>query len=170
MKIPFEARYDRQTFYWAVRLANAPRRGGRIVFWLAVGAFLALLWVTFSVWSQTRSLAGIAMYLLLLLILLAFILQGLLPPWLAARKMWQNPRVRRPLKGWADKRGLVYDLPEGQQVFPWTRFIRLRRNGRLLTLVTREGLMLLFTPAYFRRPADWQRFLALIQSHIVSTQ
>lgn len=170
MKVKFSAHYDRATFFKAVRVANAPRRGGRLAFWLASGAFVGLAWVTIRAWLVRPSLADVGMYLLLLLILLAFILQNILPPYFAARKMWRNPRVRRPLPGGADGQGLFYDLPEGRQTYQWTRFLRLRRSGDLLTLVTREGLLLLFTPAYFKKTADWERFVRLVQDHVVSTQ
>ncbi len=170
MKIRFQGQYDRKTFFAAVRLANAPRTGGRVTFWLALGAFFGLGFVAWRAWLAEPTLASVGMYLLLLFILLAFIGQYLLPPWFTARKLWADPNVRRPLKGWADERGLTYQLPDGDRRLEWGRFLRLRARPGLLTLVTREGLMLLFTPQFFKNPAQWQKFLRLVRSKVISTQ
>ncbi len=171
MKIRFQGQYDRASFFAAVRLANSPRsRSARLTFWLALGAFVGVGVATWRAWQVTPQLQHIALYLVLLGILLAFLLQNILPPWLAARRLWQNPNVRRPLQGWADEKGIVYLLPEGERRLTWERFIRLRQRPAMLTLVTREGLMLLFTPLFFRTPTQWQKFLQLVRRKVISVQ
>ncbi len=170
MKIRFRAQYDRKTFFKGVRLANAPRRGGRITFWLSLGAFFGLGGAAIRSWMLEPGMTSVGVYLLLMLILLAFIGQYVLTPWLAARKLWANPRVQRPFEGWADARGLTYTLPEGQRTFSWSDFIRLRQAPGMLALVTRQGLMLLFTPQFFSSQARWDAFLRLVRGKVVSVQ
>lgn len=169
-KIHFSGQYTRPLFFRGVRLANAPRRGGQITFWLALGAVLGLLWVAWQAWRNGASASSLGMYAVVLFLLLLFIGQAALLPWLAARKLWQNPNVRRPLQGWANEQGITYRLPQGEKHIAWERIIRLRQRPDLLALVTREGLMLLFTPDFFHKPAHWERFRHLVRTHVIPLQ
>lgn len=169
-KVHFSGQYTRPLFFRGVRLANAPRRDGQITFWLALGAALGLLWVMLQAGRNGASASALGMYGVVLFLLLLFLGQALLLPWLAARRLWRNPNVRRPLQGWADERGITYRLPQGETLITWERIVRQRQRPDLLALVTREGLMLLFAPDFFRKTAHWERFRQLVRAHVISWQ
>jgi hypothetical protein len=82
--------------------------------------------------------------------------------------MWRNPSVRRKLTGVVSKKGIKYRLKEGSNELLWERFIRVRKAQNLVTLVTHEGLLIIFPRSFFKNEADWQKFERLVDMKIVS--
>jgi hypothetical protein len=117
---------------------------------------------------ETGDLLGNATYIVLVMIIGAFLARSYLQPHLAAREMWSNPSVRRKLDGVVTKKGITYRLEEGNNEIPWERFLRVRKARNLTTITTREGLLVIFSQRFFKNDADWQRFNSLVDSKVVS--
>lgn len=117
---------------------------------------------------ETGDLLSNATYIVLVMIIAAFLVRSYLQPYLAARQMWKNPSVRRKLAGIVTKKGVLYRLEAGENEIQWERFNRVRKAQNLTTLVTREGLLVIFPQHFFRNQADWERFNNLVDSKIVS--
>ncbi len=91
-----------------------------------------------------------------------------LQPYLGARSLWANPSVRRKLAGVVTKNGIVYQLDVGNNEILWERFNRVRKANNLITLVTREGLLVIFPRTFFKNEADWRKFERLVDTRIVT--
>jgi len=117
---------------------------------------------------ETGDLLSNATYIVLVMIIAAFLVRSYLQPYLAARQMWKNPSVRRKLAGIVTEKGVLYRLEAGENEIQWERFNRVRKAQNLTTLVTREGLLVIFPQHFFRNQADWERFNNLVDSKIVS--
>ena len=129
---------------------------------------VAALAVLVSRLIETGDLLSNATYIVLVMIIAAFLIRSYLQPFLAARQMWKNPSVRRKLAGIVTKKGVLYRLETGENEIQWERFNRVRKAQNLTTLVTREGLLVIFPQHFFRNQADWKRFNNLVDSKIVS--
>lgn len=166
MEIKFQGQYDRRTFTRAVRLANQPPRNqARFVWFMLLFAVGALVLMVYRV-IETRDLGGNAV------LLGAAALMSLAVGWVAFRpdfialKMWANPGTRRELKGTVSNRGIIYELREGRNEIRWERFNRVRVRGEIVSLVRRDGLLVVFPRRFFKRDSDWRKFLKLVESKI----
>ena len=149
-------------------LANQPPRSRLFVRTFMSAFVLVALVVLVSRLVETGDFLGNATYIVLVMIILAFLVRSYLQPYLAARQMWKNPSVRRKLAGVVTKKGILYRLDEGENEIQWERFNRVRKVNNLTTLVTREGLLVIFPQHFFRNQADWERFNRLVDSNVVS--
>lgn len=129
---------------------------------------VAALAVLVSRLIETGDILANATYIVLVMIIAAFLTRSYLQPYLAARQMWKNPAVQRKLTGSITKKGILYQLETGKNEILWERFSRVRKAWNLTTLVTREGLLVIFPQHFFRNQADWERFNNLVDSKIVS--
>ena len=169
MDISFRGQYEKDLFYKAVVLANQPARNRKILNWfmlffmLAAGVVLVQRAVenelVFDVYTNVAIsiLFGVAVFQLFVF----------LQPRFAARTLWNNPSVQRPLRGTISSRGITYALEAGQNHIPWENINRLRRNPSMVTLVTIKGLLLIFPKRFFKNDADWNRFNALIEKKVI---
>jgi len=168
MEISFRGQYDQDLFLKSVMLANQPPKSRLFVrtfmsvFIVAAVAVLVLRLI------ETGDILSNATYIVLVMIIAAFLARSYLQPYLAGRQMWKNPSVRRTLNGVVTKKGILYQLDVGKNEIQWERFNRVRKIHNLTTLVTREGLLLIFPQHFFRNQADWERFNNLVDSKIVS--
>lgn len=168
MEISFRGQYDKDLFYKSVMLANQPPRNRRTVQSFMLVFILVALVVLIMRLIQTGDILGHATYITLVMLIGAFLAQSYLQPYLTARKMWNNPSVRRKLAGVVTKKGIEYRLEVGNNEIPWDRFTRKRKVKNLVTLVTREGLLVIFPCTFFKNEADWQKFERLVDTKIVS--
>ena len=168
MQIPFRGQYDRDLFFKSVMLANQPPKNRLFVRRFMSVFVVAALGVLVTRLVETGDFLGNATYIVLVMIISAFLVRSYLQPYLAARQMWKNPSVRRKLVGTVTKKGIMYQLEEGHNEILWERFNRVRKARNLTTLVTREGLLVIFPQRFFRSYADWERFNRLVDSSIVS--
>ena len=168
MEISFRGQYDKDLFYKSVMLANQPPRNRRIVqsFMLAF-IFVAIIVLIVRL-VETGDIFGNAIYITVVMLIGAFLARAYLQPYLAARRMWSNPAVQRKLAGAVTKKGIEYRLGEGINEIPWDRFTRVRKAKNLITLVTREGLLVIFPRTFFKNEGDWQKFERLVDTKIVS--
>ena len=149
-------------------LANQPPKNSRFVRrFMSVFIVVAIV-VLVSRLIETGDILGNAPYIVLVMIVGALVARSFLQPYLAARSMWANPSVRRNLVGVVTKKGILYRLEAGSNVILWERFNRVRKVRNLITLVTREGLLVIFPRAFFKNDADWHRFERLVGTKIVS--
>jgi len=164
MEIPFKGQYDRNIFFRAVKLANRPPRNQvrflGLISLFAVGALGLMVYRIVT----SGDFAANAIWLLAALLMVAVLGWVTFQPYFLARKMWANPGTRRPLRGTITHRGVVYDLPEGRNEIPWSRFRRLRKSQDLVTLVRDDGLLVVFPQSFFKKSADWRKFLKLLES------
>ena len=168
MEISFRGQYDKNLFYKSVMLANQPPRNRRIVQSFMLVFILVALVVLIMRLIQTGDILGHATYITLVMLIGAFLAQSYLQPYLTARKMWNNPSVRRKLVGIITKKGIEYRLETGNNEISWDRFTRKRKVQNLVTLVTREGLLVIFPRTFFKSETDWQKFERLVDTKIVS--
>ena len=168
MEIIFRGQYDKNLFYKSVLLANQPPKNRRIVQSFMLAFILVAIVVLVIRLVQTRDILGHATYIVVVMLIGAFLGRSYLQPYLAARKMWANPSVRRKLAGVITKIGIEYRLEAGNNEITWERFTRVRKAQNLVTLVTREGLLVIFPRSFFKSEADWQKFGKLVDTKIVS--
>ena len=167
MEISFRGQYDKDLFYRAVILANQPPRNRRLmnlfmgIFVLAAGVILVQRVI------ESGNILENAAYIALLMIVAAFVVRPIFQPRLAARRMWNNPALQRPLAGIVDKQGITYTLEAGQNHIPWENINRMKKNAAMVTLVTITGLLLIFPNRFFKNDADWGRFNALIEKKVI---
>lgn len=168
MEIAFRGQYDKNLFYKSVMLANQPPRNRRLVqSFLLVFIVMAIVVLVVRL-IETRDISGHAIYITVVMLIGAFLARSYLQPYLAARKMWINPSVRRKLAGIVTKKGIEYRLEGGINEILWERFMRVRKAQNLITLVTREGLLVIFPRTFFKNDGDWQKFERLVDTKIVS--
>jgi hypothetical protein len=168
MEISFRGQYDKDLFFRSVMLANQPPKRRRFVrTFLSVFIVVAIA-VLISRLIESGDILGHATYIVVVMILGAFLLRSYLQPYLGARSMWANPSVRRKLTGVITKKGILYRLEARNNEILWERFTRVRKVNNLITLVTREGLLVIFPRAFFKNDSDWQRFERLVDTKIVS--
>jgi len=168
MEISFRGQYDKNLFFKSVMLANQPPKNRRFVQTFMLVFIAAAIGVLSMRLIESGDILGNATYIVLVMIIGAFLLRSYLQPYLAARELWANPSVQRKLAGVVTKRGIVYRLEAGSNEILWERFLRVRKVRGLTTLVTREGLLVIFPQHFFRNNADWERFNHLVDSKIVS--
>jgi hypothetical protein len=167
MEIAFSGQYDKELFFRSVMLANQPPKNQRLVRSFMLVFILAAVVVLIARLIDTGDILGNAMYIAVVMIVGAFLARSYLQLYLGARSMWANPSVRRKLSGVVTKKGIRYQLEEGHNEILWERFNRVRKVNSLVTLVTREGLLVIFPRTFFKNDADWQRFERLVDTRIV---
>ncbi|MGD8404716.1 MAG: YcxB family protein [Anaerolineales bacterium] len=168
MEITFRGQYDKGQFYKSVMLANQPPKNRRIVQSFMLAFILVAIVVLVIRLIETRDIFGNAIYITVVMLISAFLARSYLQPYLAARSMWSNPAVQRKLVGVVTKKGIEYRLEAGISEIPWERFTRMRKARNLVTLVTREGLLVIFPRTFFKNESDWQKFERLVDTKIVS--
>jgi len=168
MEISFRGQYDKELFFKSVMLANRPPKNRRFVQSFMLVFILVAIVVLISRLIETGDILDNAMYIVVVMIVSAFLVRSYLQPYLGARSMWASPSVRRRLAGVVTKNGITYRLEAGNNEIRWERFNRVRKAKNLVTLVTREGLLVIFPRTFFKNEADWQRFERLVDTKIVS--
>lgn len=168
MEISFRGQYDKELFFKSVRLANQPPKNRRFIQTFMLVFVVAAIAVLISRLIESGNILDNATYIVLVMIVGAFLARSYLQPYLAAREMWSNPSVRRKLNGVVTKKGITYRLEAGNNEILWERFLRVRKARNLTTLTTREGLLVIFPQRFFKNQADWERFNSLVDSIVVS--
>ena len=168
MEITFRGQYNKNLFYKSVMLANQPPRNRRIVQSFMLVFIVVAIVVLVIRLIETRDILGHATYITVVMLIGAFLARSYLQPYLAAREMWNNPSVQRKLAGVITKKGLEYRLEARKNEILWERFTRVRKTKNLVTLVTREGLLVIFPRTFFNNEADWQKFGKLVDTKVVS--
>ena len=169
MHITFQGQYDKDLFFKAVRVANQParNRNGLLYFMLIVA--LGGLVVLIKRLMDTGDWESNLIFILAAIILGGVSAFNLLRPHFAARKLWANPGVRRELRGQITNQGISYHLPEGKNEIPWSQFNRLCKTTGLVTLVRRDGLLVIFPRRFFKSSNDWEKFVKLVDKKVIST-
>jgi hypothetical protein len=168
MQINFQGQYDRDLFFRAVMLANRPPKNRqRLLSVLLVVAIGALGVISYRI-ITTGDLLGNAIYLAAAIFMGGLVVQIFLRPYFVARKLWENPGTRRPLRGTVTNRGITYVLPEGENQIEWGRFNRLQRNDQMVTLVRKDGLLIVFPRSFFKSENNWKKFNRLVDEKVVS--
>ena len=166
MQINFQGQYDRDLFFKAVALANRPPKNRQrllsIMLVIAVGAIgvIGYRMITSGDW------VGNIVYLGATIFMGGFVAQIFLRPYFAARKLWANPGTRRPLKGTITNQGVTYVFPEGENQITWERFNRLQKTDDLVTIIRRDGLLVIFPKHFFKNESSWQKFIKLVNSKV----
>ena len=158
MQIKFQGQYDKITFYRAVALANRPAKNRQrllsILLVIAIGAIAIIGYRIIATGNWVENFV----YLVAAILMGGFIAYIFYRPYYAARKMWANPGTRRPLKGIITNQGITYSLPEGENTIEWEQYNRLQRTGDLVTLVRKDGLLLVFPRNFFKSKKNWEKF------------
>jgi hypothetical protein len=170
MQINFRGQYERALFFKAVRIANklSSRRLLFMIFTLLIS--LGALGVLIYRMVDTGDTAGNLVYLAAVVIICGLAVFDLVRPYFAARTLWANPGVRRQLKGQITTRGVSYQFAEGVNEIPWEQFNRLEKTHDLITLIRRDGLLVIFPQSFFKSHADWQNVEKLVTRKIVTIE
>lgn len=170
MQINFHGQYDKDLFFKAVRLANKLSKGRLrfLVFLLLVG--LGTLGVMIYRIIETGDIFGNLVYIAAVFILCALAIFDVVRPLFAARKLWANPGVQRELKGLITTQGIVYQFPEGTNEILWEQFNRLQITTDLITLIRRDGLLVIFPRRFFKSSVDWKKVQDLANRKVISIE
>lgn len=170
MEIKFQGQYDRTTFFKSVSLANKPiGNQGRYLVIMLVFSLGVLGIIAYRVF-RTGDFKGNAILLAAALALGCIVAWVNLGPYFTARKLWANPGTRRPLEGQVTNRGITYVLQEGSNEIRWERIQRVRKTVGIVTMVRDDGLLLIFLRRFFKRDADWRKFVKLVDSKTVTAK
>ncbi|MFC2064464.1 hypothetical protein ACFLXB_05160 [Chloroflexota bacterium] len=168
MEIKFRGTYQKKLFFMAVRLANQSKRRNRLVQPLMLVFILVAVAVLIYRLIISGDFLGNASYIAVVMIAGAFLINAYLQPYLAARKLWKNKNLQVELKGKVYNEGVEYKLPQGKNLIPWARINRVRKVSSVTTLVTKDGLMLVFPRYFFKNDNDWLKFNNLVDTRIIS--
>ena len=168
MEISFRGQYDKDLFFRSVMLANQPPKSRRFVRMFMFVFIVAAVAVLVLRLIETGDILGNAAYIVLVMMIGAFLARSYLQPYLGARSMWANPSLKQKLTGVVTKDGVIYKLETGDNKILWERFNRVRKANNLITLVTREGLLVIFPRAFFKNEADWRKFERLVDTRVVA--
>jgi hypothetical protein len=163
MEIKFQGQYEKKDFFRAVRIANQPPKNQIRFLWLMIAFSVVALVMLFYRIYQTKDLIGNAILLLATMLIFGVISWIVLRPFFTARKLWSDPGVQRFLKGKITNHAVIYHLKEGNNEIRWDQFSRVRKIDELVTLVRRDGLMLVFPKSFFQRESDWRKFSHLVE-------
>jgi len=168
MEIKFHGKYDRKLFYKSILIANQPAR--RKVWVLPLIG--TIVFVTFIILVIrliiTGNILDNASYIVIVMIAASFVIRSYLVPYLAARKLWINPAIHEEHSGSVTQTEIVYLLKMGKNEIPWERFSRVRKSNGVITLVTRDGLMVIFPRRFFNSDTDWRKFNQLVDTKILA--
>jgi hypothetical protein len=166
MQINFQGQYDKDLFFKAVALANRPPKNRQrllsIMLVIAIGGIGVIGYRIIT----SGDFLGNFVYLTAAIIMGGFVVQIFLRPYLVARKLWANPGTQRSLKGTITNQGITYVLPEGENKIEWVRFNRLQKTNNLVTLVRKDGLLVIFPQRFFKSENDWQKFNKLVSKQV----
>lgn len=166
MQINFEGQYDRELFFRAVALANRPPKNRqRLLSFMLVVAIGALGVISYRVITSGDWMGNIV-YLAAAIFMSGFVVQIFLRPYFAARKLWANPGTQRPLKGTTTNQGINYAFSEGEVKIEWKEFNRLQKSDDLITLVRKDGLLVVFPRRFFKSESDWQIFDGFVDQKV----
>jgi hypothetical protein len=168
MVIKFRGRYQKGLFFTAVQLANRSRNSSR---WVQPLMFLfTLVAIAVLVYRLVISgdILGNAAYIAVVMIAGGFVISNYLQTYLTARKLWANKNLQEELRGKVSNEGIDYNLKQGKNLIPWSRINRVRRMSNLSTLVTKDGLLLVFPRYFFSSDQDWKKFNDLLDSRVIS--
>ena len=127
-----------------------------------LGTLILLIYRSFAneYWSDNAILIGAA-------VLVIAVIGGIfLRPLIAAEKMWKEPGTRRVLKGQITNQGVIYQLDVGRNEIAWQRIKRLQKDEDMVTLVREDGLLMVFPRYFFRKDAEWRRFIQLATTQV----
>lgn len=167
MQINFQGQYDRELFFKAVALANRPPKNRQrllsVMLVIAIGALgiIGYRMITSGDWGNN------IVYLIAAIFMGGFVAYIFLRPYFAARKLWENPGTRRPLKGTVNNRGITYVFPQGENEIEWQQFNRLQKTDNLVTLVRKDGLLVVFPRSFFKSESNWKKFNKLVNERVV---
>jgi hypothetical protein len=167
MLIDFQGQYDKDLFFKAVALANRPPKNRqRLLSFLLVIAIGATGVIGYRIITSGDWLGNV-IYLAAAIFMGGFVAQIFLRPYFVARKMWANPGTQRPLKGTITNQGITYVFPEGSNFIEWGRFNRLQKTSDLVTLVRKDGLLVIFPRSFFKSESNWLKFNKLVDSSVI---
>lgn len=168
MEINFHGKYDRKLFFSSVFLANQPaRRKPWVLPLISSIVILAFIYLVIRL-IETRNVVSNASYIVIVMIAGSFVFRAYFVPYWVARKLWMNPSVQEEHQGKINSKGILYRLKTGQNDIPWTRFSRVRRSRNVTSLVTQDGLLIIFPNRFFRSETDWKKFNQVVDSNILS--
>ncbi len=167
MQINFQGQYDKDLFFRAVALANRPPKNRQrllsVMLVIAIGGVGVIGYriITSGDWG------GNIVYLAAAIFMGGFVARIFLRPYFAARKLWADPGTQRPLKGTVNKQGVNYVFPQGEITIEWGQFNRLQKTDDLVTLVRKDGLLVVFPRHFFKSANNWQKFNKLVDSKVI---
>lgn len=176
MEIEFAGRYDRETVFQAVRLANKPSRlssvlriGSAI---LLAGLFAGYL-IAFFRSGQISSTEIVQAGRLLLTV--PFILYIVLQPYLSSRrlagKIWKDPAMRMPVTGTISGQGIRYlSSTQSPREMDWSLFAKRQVVEDLIVLLTADGLLSFFPRNFFKTENDWRVVLQWVNARVAEAR
>ena len=168
MDIEFQGQYDRRLLQRAVALGTTPSTPRLILRWLLVALAVAgLIFIVVYVatsgefnWLRVgRLLVGYAL-------LAYFALQPFFAPRRAAAQLWKRVEQNRTCTGRITSAGITFAGEYVTREIPWDRFMRVRKSGDLVVLMTADRTLTIFPRSFFASDADWQRFRQLVDYRV----
>ena len=167
IQIKFEGQYDKDLFFKAVALANRPPKNRqRLLSILLVVAIGAIIVIGYRI-ITTREWVENFVYLAAAIFMGGYVGYIFLRPYNAARKLWADLGTRRALKGVITKRGITYVFPQGENTIEWEKFNRQQSTDKLVTIIRKDGLLVIFPRRFFKSEGNWQKFNTLVGENVI---
>ena len=170
MQIKFNGKYDKKLFFNAVRLANEPGRNARLLHILVAMVFGVMTITTVQSLIATGDWAENIFNLALIALMGLVLYQAYVPPYLGARKMWTAELAQRQFNGYVTNKGITYKFEQGNKFYDWSNFNRRKQIAGLVTLITLQGMLLIFPRHFFKSDADWEKFSNLVETRVIVTK
>ncbi len=172
MEIEFSGFLDKQLILKAIRLTGKSSTWQTILRLIVVLILIGLLISVFipsSVGSsrETITWSRYSRLFFTVPILLYFILQPFINPYIIANKMWKSPVTRLPIIGKITTAGIDFLFEQKSTIsYKWDDYVRIIVQPDQITLLTTKGILQIFPQSFFHDESDWQRASQLMRSRI----
>lgn len=168
MDIEFQGQYDLRLLQRAVVLGNTPSTPRLILRWLLVAlAVFGLIFIVVYVATSTELNWLRVARLLIGYALLAYLaLQPFLAPRRTAAQLWRRLEQNPSCSGRITGSGITFAGEYVTRDIPWDSFMRVRKSGDLVVLLTADRTLTIMSRSFFANDADWQRFQQLVDYRV----
>ena len=172
MEIAFSGKLTKQQILNALRLINKPSTWALILRMIATMILIGLLISAVIEIKESSSGAPVrwSSYTRLLFtapILLYFILQPFVNPYLISNRIWKKPSTQLPFSGNVTTAGIDFFIKSESSIsYRWEDYIKVISNSDQIILLTANGVLQVFIKPYFQNDADWERANQLINGRV----
>ena len=172
MEIEFSGLLDKKLLLKAIKLTGKSSRWQTILRLIVAFILIGLLITVFIPSSdgssrETITWSRYSRLFFTVPILLYFILQPFINPYIIANKMWKNPATQLPIIGKITTAGIDFLFDQNSSIsYKWDDYARIIVQPDQITLLTSKGVLQIFPQSFFHDESDWQRASQLMRSRI----
>lgn len=167
MEIRYAGTFDLPLIRQAVALTHRPGLNRRVLTgFLCVLLAAAAVGTVILLFEQPENRANNGLRLVLWLAALLYIL--LRPVWVnqrTAKRLWDMLQASPKVRGLITTAGVQAHFGKLELSLPWDQVARTARSPQLTTLLSRDGVMVVFPRAFFAAESDWDKLHQWLSEH-----